>query len=43
MSSLLDQGKDLLSNLIARYRDRVDYLAIRLEESEGADILLRGR
>ena len=42
MLSLLDQGKDLLSNLIARYRDRVDYLAIRLEESEGTDILLRG-
>ena len=43
MLSLLDQGKDLLSTLIARYRDRVDYLAIRLEESEGADYFAAGR
>ena len=28
--------------LVDHYRDRVDYLAIRLEESEGTDILLRG-
>ena len=33
---------DLLSELVARYRNRVDYLAIRLEEAEGTDILLRG-
>lgn len=33
---------DLLSDLVARYRHRVDYLAIRLEEAEGTDILLRG-
>ena len=33
---------DLLSDLVARYRNRVDYLAIRLEEAEGTDILLRG-
>lgn len=34
--------KNLLSDLIARYRSQVDYLAIRLEEAEGTDILLRG-
>ncbi|MBE7382552.1 MAG: TldD/PmbA family protein [Leptolyngbya sp. SIO1E4] len=33
---------DQIIDLVARYRDRVDYLAIRLEESEGTDILLRG-
>jgi len=33
---------DRLSTLIERYRSQVDYLAIRLEESEGTDILLRG-
>lgn len=35
-------AKNLLSDLMARYRSQVDYLAIRLEESEGTDILLRG-
>ena len=34
--------KNLMSDLIARYRDRVDFLAIRIEESEGTSILLRG-
>ena len=33
---------DRLVNLVQRYRAQVDYLAIRLEESEGTDILLRG-
>ncbi|MFE4107965.1 TldD/PmbA family protein [Almyronema epifaneia] len=42
MASPLDQGKDLLTELIARYAPQVDYLAIRLEEAEGTDILLRG-
>jgi TldD protein len=42
MSLLLAQTKDLLTDLIARYRNRVDYLAIRLEQSEGTDIMLRG-
>ncbi|GAB4358437.1 MAG: TldD/PmbA family protein [Cyanophyceae cyanobacterium] len=41
-ASLLDDAPNLLEDAIARYRDRVDYLAIRLEESEGTDILLRG-
>jgi TldD protein len=34
--------KDILVDLIARYRTKVDYLAIRIEAAEGADILLRG-
>lgn len=42
MTSLLIHAQDLLSDRIARYRSRVDYLSIRLEESEGTDILLRG-
>ncbi len=42
MTSLLIHAQDLLSDRIARYRARVDYLSIRLEESEGTDILLRG-
>lgn len=41
MSSLAD-AKNLLTDLMNRYRSRVDYLAIRLEEAEGTDILLRG-
>ncbi len=35
-------AQNLLSDLISRYRSQVDYLAIRLEEAEGTDILLRG-
>lgn len=42
MSPLLQDAKDQLSDLIERYRDRVDFLSIRLEESEDTDILLRG-
>jgi len=34
--------RDQLADLVSRYRDRVDYLAIRLEESESTNILLRG-
>ncbi len=41
MPTLLDYTH-LLSDLVTRYRTAVDYLAIRLEESEGTDILLRG-
>ncbi|MFB2836841.1 TldD/PmbA family protein [Floridanema evergladense] len=41
MQTLLIDGKNLLSDLIAVYGSQVDYLAIRLEESEGTDILLR--
>ncbi len=35
-------AQNLLADLIARYRCKVDYLAIRLEEAEGTDILRRG-
>jgi TldD protein len=42
MSNLLTDSKNLLADVIARYRDRVDFLAIRLEESEGTNIVLRG-
>lgn len=42
MPDLLTDKKNLLSDLIARYQNRVDFLAIRLEESEGTNILLRG-
>lgn len=41
MQNLPIDAKNLLSDLMARYRSQVDYLAIRLEESEGTDILLR--
>ncbi len=42
MSILITQAKNLLSELLANYSSQVDYLAIRLEESQGTDILLRG-
>lgn len=42
MSNLLADAKNLLSDLLGRYGSQVDYLAIRLEEAEGTDILLRG-
>jgi TldD protein len=42
MATLPSNAKDLVADLIARYRVRVDYLAVRLEAAEGTDILLRG-
>ncbi|GAB1545078.1 hypothetical protein NUACC21_77540 [Scytonema sp. NUACC21] len=42
MQTLLADAQNLLSDLIARYSSKVDYLMIRLEEAEGTDILLRG-
>lgn len=42
MPTVLSDVKNLLSDLIARYRSHVDYLAIRLEDSEGTSILLQG-
>ena len=42
MPTLLADAQNLLSDLIARYSPRVDYLVIRLEQAEGTDILLRG-
>lgn len=38
----LTETKNLLSELLSNYTSQVDYLAIRLEESQGTDILLRG-
>ncbi|UBF26751.1 TldD/PmbA family protein [Kovacikia minuta CCNUW1] len=42
MVTLPPNIKDLLAELIDRYRSQIDYLAIRIEAAEGADILLRG-
>ncbi len=42
MSTSFADTQNLLADLVARYRSQVDYLAIRLEEAEGTDILLRG-
>ena len=42
MPSFSADTRNWLTNLIARYRDRVDYLAIRFEEIEGSNIFLRG-
>ncbi len=42
MSIELANYKDLLVDLINHHGSRVDFLAIRLEASEGTDILLRG-
>ncbi|MDB9515336.1 TldD/PmbA family protein [Kamptonema animale CS-326] len=42
MPTSFSDAKNLLSDLMARYSRQVDYLAIRLEEAEGTDILLRG-
>ena len=42
MPTVLADAQNLLSDLLARYSSRVDYLVIRLEEAEGTDILLRG-
>ncbi len=38
----MHEYKNLVSDLIARHRHRVDYLAIRLEQSEGCQIRLLG-
>lgn len=42
MTFALADAKSLLTDLTQRYRNQVDYLAIRLETAEGTDILLRG-
>ncbi len=42
MHSQLADAQNLLSDLIARYSSRVDYLMIRLEEAEDTDIFFRG-
>ncbi|MCY7407602.1 MAG: TldD/PmbA family protein [Alkalinema sp. CAN_BIN05] len=42
MTTVLDSARDRALDLIRRYKHQVDYLAIRLEASEGSDVLLRG-
>ncbi|MGG6292987.1 TldD/PmbA family protein [Leptolyngbya sp. AN02str] len=42
MVATLADTKTRLTELIDRYKHRVDFLSIRLEEAEGTDILLRG-
>lgn len=42
MQNILADAQNYLSDLIARYSSRVDYLMIRLEEAEETDILFRG-
>jgi TldD protein len=41
MSDLFADRKNLLTDLISRYCDRVDFLTIRLEQAEETNILLR--
>ncbi|MGF1515101.1 MAG: TldD/PmbA family protein [Elainellaceae cyanobacterium] len=43
MPTRFSNAQNFLSDQIARYRHRVDYLAIRLEASESAAIVLRGQ
>ena len=38
----MDEYKNWVSDAIARHRHRVDYLAIRLEKSQGCQVRLRG-
>lgn len=42
MAFSIDQAKGRMAELCAAWGNRVDYLAIRLEQSEGTDIFLRG-
>ena len=42
MSDIFAARKNLLRDLISRYRDRVDFLTIRIETSEETNIALRG-
>ena len=42
MSDLFDSRQNLLADAIARYRNRVDFLAIRLEKATETNIMLRG-
>ena len=42
MSQLLQDYRNLLTDLVNRYRNQIDFLTIRLEEAESTDILLRG-
>lgn len=39
----LQNAKDQLDDLLRRYRHQADFIALRLESSEGADVMLRGQ
>jgi TldD protein len=39
----LQHAKDQLDDLIRRYRTQADYIAVRLESSEGANVMIRGK
>jgi TldD protein len=43
MPELLEERKNIITELINRYRHHVDFLTIRLEEAESTDIALRGQ
>ncbi len=42
MTIAFADSQTLLDDLIRRYKQQADYIAIRLESSEGAEVLLRG-
>jgi len=42
MPTVLADAQNLLADLMTRYRSQVDYLAIRLENSQGTSIFLQG-
>ncbi len=42
MSQLLQDYRNLLSDLVSCYQSQIDFLGIRLEEAESTDIFLRG-
>jgi TldD protein len=42
MTKQITEIKNIVADMIARYRDRADYLMIRIEQAEGTDIFLRG-
>ena len=41
VSNIFSEHKNRLAELVAKYRDRVDFLTIRLEQAEETNILLR--
>lgn len=43
MNQLFGDYPNLITDLINRYRNQVDFLTIRLEQAESTDIALRGK
>lgn len=39
----LQNAKDQLNDLVQRYRSQADFIALRLESSEGANVMIRGK